>query len=55
MILLKQVPDPQRYGVALLDGDKVIEIQEKPENPPTSFALQVSIFMILEYFQPFEI
>ena len=39
MILLKQVPDPQRYGVALLDGDKVIEIQEKPENPPTSFAV----------------
>ena len=39
MILLKQVPDPQRFGVALLDGDKVIEIQEKPENPPTSFAV----------------
>ena len=39
MILLKQVPDPQRYGVALLDGDKVIEIQEKPENPPTSFVV----------------
>lgn len=39
MILLKQVPDPQRYGVALLNGDKVIEIQEKPENPPTSFAV----------------
>lgn len=39
MILLKQVPDPQRYGVALLDGDKVTEIQEKPENPPTSFAV----------------
>lgn len=39
MILLKQVPDPQRYGVALLDGDKVTEIQEKPEKPPTSFAV----------------
>ena len=39
MILLKQVPDPQRYGVALLNGDKVVEIQEKPENPPTSFAV----------------
>lgn len=39
MILLKQVPDPQRYGVALLDGDNVIEIREKPENPPTSFAV----------------
>jgi glucose-1-phosphate thymidylyltransferase len=39
MILLKQVPDPQRYGVATLDGERVIEIQEKPENPHTSFAV----------------
>ena len=35
-ILLKQVPDPQRYGVALLDGDKVTEIQEKPDFPKSS-------------------
>ena len=39
MILLKQVPDPQRYGVAILDGDVVTEIQEKPEAPITSYAV----------------
>lgn len=39
MILLKQVPDPQRYGVAILDGDVVTEIQEKPESPTTSYAV----------------
>ena len=39
MILLKQVPDPQRYGVAILDGDVVTEIQEKPEAPTTSYAV----------------
>tara|TARA_B100000575_G_C23142612_1_gene665485 strand:+ start:5627 stop:6331 length:705 start_codon:yes stop_codon:yes gene_type:complete len=39
MILLKQVPDPQRYGVATIDGDKVTEIQEKPEAPTTSYAV----------------
>jgi len=39
MILLKQVPDPQRYGVAKLDGDVVTEIQEKPEAPTTSYAV----------------
>ena len=39
MILLKQVPDPQRYGVAILDGDVVAEIQEKPEAPTTSYAV----------------
>ena len=39
MIMLKQVPDPQRYGVAILDGDVVTEIQEKPEAPTTSYAV----------------
>ena len=39
MILLKQVPDPQRYGVAILDGDVVTEILEKPEAPTTSYAV----------------
>ncbi len=39
MILLKEVPDPQRYGVAILDGDVVTEIQEKPEAPTTSYAV----------------
>ena len=47
MILLKQVPDPQRYGVALLDGDKVIEIQEKPENPQSNYAVTGLYFLLL--------
>ena len=39
MILLKHVPDPQRYGVATLEGDVVTEIQEKPTSPTTSYAV----------------
>ena len=35
-ILLKQVPDPQRYGVAELAGDRVVRIVEKPREPSTS-------------------
>ncbi len=38
-ILLKQVHDPQRFGVPELDGDKVIQIEEKPENPKSDFAV----------------
>ncbi len=38
-ILLKEVPDPQRFGVARLDGDKVTEIIEKPKNPPSTYAV----------------
>ena len=32
-ILLKQVPDPQRFGVPILDGTRVVQIEEKPEEP----------------------
>jgi glucose-1-phosphate thymidylyltransferase len=38
-IMIQIVHDPQRYGVAELDGDKVISIEEKPENPKTDFAV----------------
>lgn len=38
-ILLKQVPDPQRFGVPELDGSKVLKIEEKPANPKSDFAV----------------
>lgn len=38
-ILLKQVPDPQRYGVAQIEGDRVTRIFEKPEKPVSDFAV----------------
>ena len=39
MILLKDVPDPQRFGVPRLDGEKVVEILEKPKSPPSPYAV----------------
>ncbi len=38
-ILLKDVPDPGRFGVAELDGKKIIGIEEKPDNPKSEYAV----------------
>ena len=38
-ILLKQVHDAERFGVAEIDGDRIIGIEEKPANPKSNFAV----------------
>jgi glucose-1-phosphate thymidylyltransferase len=38
-LLLKQVHDPQRYGVAEVEGSRVVRIVEKPKKPKTDLAV----------------
>jgi len=38
-ILLKKVHDPNRFGVPEIDGDKVLQIEEKPTNPKSEYAV----------------
>lgn len=59
-ILLKEVHDPQRFGVPELDGDKVLQIEEKPKNPKSNYAVigiyffDNTVFNIIKTLKPSE-
>ena len=38
-VYLKEVPDPERSGVATMKGDKVVKIVEKPKKPESNLAV----------------
>ncbi len=38
-LLLRPVEDPRAFGVAVLDGDRVTALEEKPERPRSNLAL----------------
>jgi len=43
-LLLKQVHDPQRYGVAEVEGSRVVRMVEKPEKPRSYLAVVCGYF-----------
>jgi glucose-1-phosphate thymidylyltransferase len=57
-ILLKEVKDPQRFGVPILEGRRVVKIEEKPANPRSSYAVtgmyfyDANVFNIIKTLKP---
>ena len=57
-ILLKEVPDPQRFGVPELDGDRIVRIEEKPAQPKSNYAVigiylyDNAVFQIIDTLTP---
>jgi glucose-1-phosphate thymidylyltransferase len=38
-ILIKEVSDPERFGVPVLEGTRIVKIEEKPEKPKSCYAV----------------
>jgi glucose-1-phosphate thymidylyltransferase len=57
-IALTEVPDPQRFGIAELEGDTIKRLVEKPKDPPTNLAIagvyvfQPAIFDAINHIKP---
>ena len=44
LVLLKDVPDPERFGVPVLEGGRIVRIEEKPKTPGSRYAV-IGVYM----------
>ena len=57
-IHLKKVENPQRFGVPVIDGDRILKIEEKPKQPKSDYAVtglymyDPSVFDIIKTLKP---
>jgi len=43
-IILKEVPDPERFGVPVFENGRIVRIEEKPKDPKSRYAV-IGIYM----------
>ncbi len=43
-IILKEVSDPERFGVPVMEGGRIVRIEEKPRQPKSKYAV-IGIYM----------
>lgn len=53
-LVLKEVPDPERFGVPVFDGDRLVGIEEKPAHPRSNFAVTGHYFYDATVFEKIE-
>jgi glucose-1-phosphate thymidylyltransferase len=57
-ILLKEVPDPERFGVPVFDGKRIVRVEEKPKVPRSRYAVtgiyfyDADVFSIIDTLKP---
>lgn len=57
-VLLKEVNDPERFGVANLNRNRIVSIEEKPEQPKSNYAVvgvycyDATVFNIIRTIKP---
>lgn len=57
-VALKEVDDPERFGVPVMEEDRIVDVIEKPSNPPNNYAVvgiysyKSCVFDILDILNP---
>ena len=53
LVLLCEVENPERFGIADVKDNKIVKIMEKPKEPPTNFAVTGIYFLTPKIFDVF--